>query len=230
MPGVRIAIKDRFGNLVGSINGIDIDGPAAGARDVTYTPSGAALSTIPSLSFSVPLVVARNNALIPGTQLDLEVEGVAGIVASAIIGTRSMSVSRDGLFASFECEDVLGELRRVTVTNGFTSRAGEAAGDVLQRVLNRQTETHWTAVLDPSAPTFNTFSAYGISAFQAVGKFASERFCSYKPSSSASARNPPASRSRGPHATSISPSRTTISASSPSSRRKATAISSTGSF
>jgi hypothetical protein len=180
MPEVQITILDRFGTPVASLNGISVDGPAAGVRDVTYTPTGAATSTIPTLQFTVPLVVTRNDALLPGNQVNLAVEGVPGIVAQAIIGVKSQTISRDGLFATFECEDVMGELRHVTTSGGFTSRPTEHGGDVLQRLLNRQTETQWTAVMDATAPTFGTFSAYGLSVMQAVGKFCSERFCSYK--------------------------------------------------
>jgi hypothetical protein len=176
---VRIEIL-RHGQPVASIDGVEVDGPARGARNVSYHGRGNVVSDVGKASFELPLAFARNNAVTRGTEIAIRAEGVADPVFEGIVQTRGRRVGRDGLFARFEAYDLLVELAKPTVTTGFVARAGETTTALFERLLARRTETRWRVDNRIAGYDGANFSAYGISVLQAAGKACGERFASYK--------------------------------------------------
>lgn len=180
MPRNKIYVFDKFGNVAGTINGVQVDGPAVAARNISYVPEGAIVSGVGTASFELPLQFSVNNAITKGTQVMIYQDDVLdGPVFWGRVIRRPRTLSNDGIYARIDCLDVLSELASVTCTSGFISRPGELAAAMLQRLLDMQSETRWAVRLMINNTTAN-FSAYGIEVLRAIGKFSGEHFSSYK--------------------------------------------------
>src|SRR4051812_44346799 len=118
MPRNKIYVFDKMGNIASTINGVQVDSPAVGARNIAYTPEGAIVSGVGKASFEVPLQFAINNAIVKGTQIMIYQDDIIdGPVFWGRVIRRPRTLAIDGTSARIDCVDILAELAAVTCTS-----------------------------------------------------------------------------------------------------------------
>ena len=179
-----IEFRDNNGNYQSKINGWDNDGPALYYRNLSFNATGSILDAIGRIQVDLPMSEARNQIPKTGTHLLLfdSDYGNKDEIAHGIVLSKSESVSTDGNWATIIAEDLLAEHRRITVTSGYsTPKDGETLLTSVNRLANMRyfyfdpTAAPWGVTCDITTLDFIDFTAYGMSAYQAIDKLRQER-------------------------------------------------------
>jgi hypothetical protein len=185
-----IEFRDKNGVYQSKINGWDNDGPALYYRNLSFNATGSILDAIGRIQVDLPMSEARNQVPQTGTHMlvfDSDY-GNKDEIAHGIVLSKSEQVSGDGNWGTFVAEDLLAEHRRVTATSGYVTPPinGETLLTTVNRLANMRffvfdpTAAPWYVTCDITTLDFIDFTAYGVSAFQALDKLRQERAAHFK--------------------------------------------------
>jgi hypothetical protein len=176
--GVRVSVvlTDRANSPIPGVGG-----PLQGVTGLSYTPEGCVLDGIGYVRFKIPLTVRRNTLVVPGTHVQVFEDNYRA--AWGVVTAKSETISDDGVFAQFDCPDLLYLLQKLTVTSGFATAPGETVATTLARLLALDARNHWLAFSDLFDPATGAtaydgipFSQQGGNIAGALTKYAGERF------------------------------------------------------
>jgi hypothetical protein len=182
-----LELRDINGAVSPQINGVDVDHFITLYRGLSYHATGAIIDAVGKLSVQLPLTDPAAKAADIGTHILVHDSDYSDPVAHAIVSSKATTI-QDGPWVQLECDDLLGELGKITVTSGYATpvATGEPLALTVQRLADMKrtvfdsTAPAWTSTCDITTLDGLDFLAMGVSSFQALDKLREERHAHLK--------------------------------------------------